>query len=152
MSRIRNKTHKGRHLSCLRGLSSISLCTQTLFSAIPPSFPTWSGLSLPPSACVRGCTGVSVMTMSQCSSLPISPVVITQTHMELSISPAPPHRKSPTHQGESERDRERTRASDHLLYTIQNTTRCANKQHEKTSFNQLCGNPTAGWKNATKPH
>lgn len=60
--------------------------TQTLLSLVAPGLPLWGGQSLLPSVCVRGCPGVSVITISQCSSLPISPAVITQTHMELSIT------------------------------------------------------------------
>lgn len=76
----------------------------SLLSSLP-SLPLCRGLSLPPSACVRGYPGVSVMTMSQCSSLPISTAIIIQTHMELSITGLlhtgthPPSR-------ESERERE----------------------------------------------
>lgn len=72
-------------LTFLYSLSSISLnsyfkqtCTHTRI----PLFLLWRGLPLVPSACARV---VSVMTMSQRSSLPISQAIITPTHMELSI-------------------------------------------------------------------
>lgn len=72
--------------------SFLTAFLQSLLTPFPhkhsslPSLPLRRGLSLPPSTCVRGCPGVSVMTVSQCSSLPISSAVITQAHMELSIT------------------------------------------------------------------
>lgn len=62
-------------------------CTLSLKHVCPfsPSLLHSRGLPLFLSACFRVRTGVSVMTMSQHSSLPITQAVITLTHMELSI-------------------------------------------------------------------
>lgn len=106
-------------------LNSLSL--QTVLCSIPT--PVTGAISLSTSAYVRGCPGVSVMTKSQCSFLPISLVVITQTHMELSIivllhtGTPPPSR---------ERERGREGASNSSL-----TSHCANEEHEERSVQLL---------------
>lgn len=78
----------------------------------PPSLLHSRGLPLFLSACFRVRTGVSVMTMSQHSSLPITQAVITLTHMELSlkqllhIGTQPPSTESERDSGKMKRGRE----------------------------------------------
>lgn len=105
-----------------------------------------------PSARVRV---VSVMTMSQRSFLPISRAIITLTHMELSIRPAPtqrePHRPA-------ERAREaawrRRRGEEERFHqpAPPTTARCDNESHEEKLLQllRLCCYPTAS-QNAVKP-
>lgn len=128
--------------------------TQTALSPPPWSLhtcPRDAGPSLPPSACVRGCTGVSVMTMSRRSSLSISQAVITPTHMELSIRRLL-HTGTPTTQ-RRERVRARDSGTTRVLPTAARPLAAPISSVRTVSFNYSDGSwqSHSSLENATKP-